>query len=166
MFHFDWAGLFQSIPHWLATMLISMIPIAELRAAIPIGITSFSMPWWQAYIWAVLGNLIPVVFILWLLEPVSRWLMQRYSMWRKFFDWLFARTRRKFTSGAAKYGLFAALVIFVAIPLPMTGAWTGSIAAFLFGIPFRQGFLAIALGVLIAGVVVTLATVGITSIVQ
>ena len=78
---------------------------------------------------------------------------------------MFARTRKRFSVKAEKYGKFIALVLFVAIPLPITGAWTGSAAAFLFGIPFSRSFPAVIIGVLIAGIVVTLTTVGITEII-
>jgi len=164
MLDINWAATFQNMPPELATLLIGMIPIAELRGAIPVALVSFDLPVWSAYLWAVVGNMIPVVFLLLYLESIAQWLSKRGRIFQKFFDWLFARTRRKFSSGVQKYGLFLALTIFVAIPLPVTGAWTGAAAAFLFGMPFRRAFLAILLGVLIAGVIVTLTTIGIQSV--
>ncbi|MBU2617583.1 MAG: small multi-drug export protein, partial [Euryarchaeota archaeon] len=95
---------------------------------------------------------------LWL-EPVSNHL-RRYKSWDKFFDWLFTRTHRKHNERFEKYGAIA-LSLFVAVPLPVTGAWTGCAAAFVFGIKFRHALPAILLGVLIAGVVVTLTCLGV-----
>lgn len=83
-------------------------------------------------------------------------------MTEKFFDWLFARTRHKFTGQYEKWGELA-LVIFVAIPLPMTGVWTGSVAAFLFGIPKKRALILVSLGAFIAGIIVTVMTLGVVS---
>lgn len=153
-FAINWAGYFIHMDRYLATVLIAMIPLAELRGAIPIANLSFKIPLWQAFILAVAGNMIPVFFLLWLLGPVSDWLMRHSRLMDRFFNWLFARTRRKLEK---KYELYAevALAVFVAIPLPVTGAWTGSVAAFLFDIPYRKALFWIFIGVLGAGVIVT-----------
>lgn len=165
MFHIDWASVFHNVPPELGTLLIGMIPIAELRGAIPVALVNFALPVWSAFLWAVIGNIIPVIFLLKYLEPLARWLSKHNRLFERFFNWLFARTRRKFSSSAQKYGLFLALMLFVAVPLPVTGAWTGSVAAFLFGMPFRRALFAILLGVLIAGIIVTLTTLGIQQII-
>ncbi|MBN2025305.1 MAG: small multi-drug export protein [Actinobacteria bacterium] len=146
----------EGVPPFLVVMIISMLPIFELRGGIPAG-AALDMPVWQAAIFAVIGNMIPIPFILLLLGPVSRWLSEHSNLMRRFFDWLFARTRRKHTQAFERWKEFA-LVIFVAIPLPITGAWTGSVAAFLFDIPFRHALPLIFCGVVIAAVVVSLAT--------
>lgn len=164
MFNIDYSSLFYNFPPELATFLIAMIPIAELRGALPVALVVYDLPVWLAYVWAVIGNLLPVIFLLWWLEPISRFLSGHFSVFDRFFRWLFARTRRRFTTTSQRYGTFIALVLFVAIPLPITGAWTGSVAAFIFGIPFKRAFPAIVLGVLIAGVIVTLTTVGLVAI--
>lgn len=135
-----------------AVTAISTLPIVELRGAIPVGIVAFEMSWWKVFLIAVAGNMIPIPLILLLFGPLSRACM-RFSAGRKFFDWLFARTRRK-SAGIEKYEALG-LTIFVAIPLPMTGAWTGAMAAFIMGIPFWKSMLYILLGVLIAGVIMT-----------
>ena len=99
-----------------------------------------------------MGNLLPIPFLLLLLEPVSEQL-RKVGFLDRIMDWVFERTRRK--GGAVeKYGPWG-LVLVVAIPLPGTGAWTGSILAYLMGMPFKRAFPPIALGVLIAGVIVT-----------
>jgi uncharacterized membrane protein len=125
----------------------------ELRGAVPVGIAAFDMPWWKVYIVAVIGNMLPIPFILLLLGPVSNFLM-RFSVGKKFFDWLFARTRKK-SASIQKYEALG-LTLFVAIPLPVTGGWTGAMAAFLMGIPFWKSMLYILLGVMIAGVIMTI----------
>lgn len=164
MFNIDYTSVFQNLPPEIATFLISMLPIAELRAAIPVAIVGFDLPVLAAYFWSVLGNLVPAVLLLLFLEPVAKFLMSKSRTFDKFFNWIFARTRKRFSVPAEKYGKFIALVLFVAIPLPITGAWTGSVAAFLFGIPFSRSFPAVVIGVLIAGVIVAVTTVGLTTI--
>lgn len=151
----------EKIARWLedrglsrtaAVAAISTLPIVELRGAVPVGIVAFEMPWWQVYLIAVAGNMLPIPFILLLLGPVSNFLM-RFKIGKAFFDWLFARTRKK-SASIEKYEALG-LTIFVAIPLPVTGGWTGSMAAFLMGIPFWKAMLYILLGVMIAGVIMT-----------
>lgn len=112
----------------------------------------------QVFVLSVIGNMLPVVPLLLFLEPVSNWL-RRYSIFDRFFAWLFARTRR-YSAQMDKYGSLG-LIPFVAIPLPVTGAWTASAVAFVFGIRCRHAFVAILAGVLIAGVIVTLSCIGV-----
>ncbi|KKG09728.1 small multi-drug export protein [Methanosarcina sp. 2.H.A.1B.4] len=145
-----------SVPHWLAVMVIGALPISELRGAIPVAMGIYGMGPLEAYVLSVLGNLIPVVPLLLFLEPVSGYL-RRYHIFDVFFTWLFSRTRRNHTENFEKYGLLA-LTLFVAVPLPVTGAWTGCAAAFVFGIKFKHSLPAIAAGVMIAGAIVTVLT--------
>jgi uncharacterized membrane protein len=156
------ADLLSWIPHWTATIIIAMLPISELRGAIPLAhapveLGGYGMPVPEAYVLAVIGNMIPVIPLLLYLEPVSDFL-QRWKVWDVFFTWLFTRTYHKHNERMEKYGTLA-LTIFVAIPLPVTGAWTGCAAAFVFGIKFQHALLAIFTGVLIAGVIVSVFTV-------
>jgi uncharacterized membrane protein len=139
-------------------LVIAMIPISELRGAIPVALGAYNMNPAEAYFFSVTGNIIPVVPLLLFLGRVERWL-RRFSFFRWFFDGLFSRTRRRTEAKVQKYGALG-LVPFVAIPLPVTGAWTGVAAAYIFGIKFKYAFPAITVGVLIAGVVVTLASIG------
>ena len=148
--------MLASVPHWLAVMVIGALPISELRGAIPVAMGIYGMGPLEAYFLSVLGNLIPVVPLLLFLEPVSEYL-RRYRIFDIFFTWLFSRTRRNHSESFEKYGLLA-LTIFVAVPLPVTGAWTGCAAAFVFGIRFKHSFPAIAAGVMIAGIIVTAVT--------
>ena len=152
-------ALFQNLTPQLATFLTAMTPVGELRASIPLALTVHGMGALESYIWSVAGNMLPVIFLLAGLEKMSSVLMHKSPRARAFFNWLFERTRKKFTGHYETWGELA-LVVFVAVPLPMTGAWTGSIAAYLFGIPAKRAFLLILAGVMIAGAIVTLFTAG------
>jgi len=148
------------ISYELQTFIIAATPIIELRGAIPIALFNYELSTSSAFIFSVLGNIFPVIFILLFFEKVSNFLSQKSKLFKRFFDWLFARTRKKHQGNYERFrDLF--LVIFVSIPLPITGAWTGSLCAFLFGIPFKRAFPLISLGVIIAGVIVTLISLGI-----
>lgn len=142
-------------------MIVGALPISELRGAIPLAL-SFGMPMGKAFWLSVLGNIIPIIPVLFLLEPVSNRL-RKFKLWARFFDWLFERTKNK-AQTVQKYEALG-LAIFVAIPLPMTGAYSGAIAASLFKIRFRYAFVAIVAGVFAAGaIVLTLCILGIISI--
>lgn len=153
------AQKFVSLPPEIATMLLAMVPVAELRGAIPIGRTLYQLPVVSAYIWAIIGNMLPVYFILTWFDPIATWLRKVSPLADKFFTWLFERTRRKLEKNVEKYGVFA-LALFVAIPLPATGAWTGSLAASLFGLSKKKAFISILIGVLVAGVLISMLTAG------
>ncbi len=153
---------FSSMPGWLATFVLAMAPVIELRGSIPLGIAVYGLSPLEAYAISVAGNLAPVVPLLLYLEPVSRWLM-RYRPGHTFFSWLFTRTYKRHAERHRRYGLFA-LALFVAVPLPVTGAWTGSAIAFIFGLRFREAFSAIAAGVIVAGGIVTASVMGIISL--
>jgi len=142
----------RGIPGDIVVVIIATLPIVELRGAIPVAMHLFDMPIPRSYILCVIGNIIPVPFILLLLGPVSRFL-RKLKIFDRFFGWLFARTRRR-SETIRKYEELG-LIIFVAIPLPVTGAWTGSLAAFLFGLRFWPSFFCALAGVCIAGVIVT-----------
>lgn len=148
------------MPPQLIIFIIAMSPVVELRGAIPVALSVYQLSPLNAYLWSVLGNLVPAVVLLWLLEPVSRYLSRRFYFFSRFFGWLFERTRRNHNHKFAIWGSLA-LIGFVAIPLPMTGVWTGSVAAFVFGIPFKKALPLISIGVIIAGIVVTLFSMGI-----
>jgi len=155
----DYLNIFAGWPSQAVVIIVSMLPIAELRVGLPLALTAYSLPIWQAFLLAIFGNLLPVWFILKYIGPISSWLSKRSKLFEKFFNWLFERTRRKLNGHYEIYGLWA-LTLFVAIPLPVTGAWTGAVAAWLFNLPIKKSFLAICLGVMIASGVVFLATTG------
>ncbi len=163
MFDIDWAQVFSGLSPELAVLLISTLPIAELRAAIPVGLTVFDLSVVTTFVYAVIGNMIPVVILVWGLNSGSRWLMKRFYFFNRFFTWLFERTRRQHSRKFEKYGALA-LISFVAIPLPITGGWTGSVAAFVFGIPPKKSLPLISIGVVIAGLIMTIITLGVSNI--
>jgi len=136
----------------LTVLGIAASPISELRGAIPWAILKYHFPWYYAFLFALIGNLLPVPFILLFLDTLSR-LLSKIGIFQRIFQWLFERTRRqgKVIERYERIGL----ILFVAIPLPITGAWTGSFAAVLFGLKFKHALLSIFVGVLIAGTIVT-----------
>jgi len=150
----DFASTFKFVSPETAVVFTAMTPIGELRASLPLALGVYKMSFVKGYVLSVIGNLIPVVLILYLIDPVSRYLILHSEKWKKFFEWLFERTRKKFDKKFIQYGKYA-LIVFVAIPLPVTGAWTGSLAAFLFGIPRKQAMVLIAVGVVCAGAIVS-----------
>lgn len=147
------------LPAWLVVLLAAALPVSELRGAIPLAIGVYGYDPWEAYLLSVCGNLLPVVPLLLFLGPVSDWL-RRFTFWDKFFTWLFSRTRRKYIREHESFSL-TALALFVAVPLPVTGAWTGCAIAFLVGFRFWPAFVAISAGVLLAGVIVTATVLGV-----
>lgn len=150
----------KSIPPDYVVIIVGALPISELRGAIPLAL-SWGMPISKAFILSVIGNISFVIPALFLFEPVSG-ALRKFKIWAGFFDWLFKRTRRK-AEIIQKYEALG-LALFVAIPLPITGAWTGVVAATLFKIRFRYAFIAILAGVICAGLIVSfLCTIGIIS---
>ncbi len=134
-----------------------MTPIGELRVSIPVALTVYGLNPVLAYLISVAGNLIPVIFLLLFLEKITNFLSRNFKVFEIFFSWLFKRTRKKYNLQIKKFG-HPILALFVAIPLPVTGAWTGCLIAFLFGIPFKKALSAISLGVFTAGGLVLLIT--------
>jgi uncharacterized membrane protein len=158
----DWLlEITRNIPVFWKVLLFAMLPILELRGAIPYALFVEKLPWLQAYLIAVLGNAIPVIPILFFLEPAEKTL-GRWRPFRRFFDWLFERSRKR--GKLIDRFKILGLILFVGIPLPVTGAWTGSAAAYVFGIEKKKAFPAILLGILMAGVVVTLACKGVLTV--
>jgi len=151
----EWIVSYMSLP--LATVALATLPILELRGALPVALLwPDPLPLWKAYPLAVFGNMLPIPFIIWLLEPATRFL-RRWKLGDRFVEWLFARTRRK-GKNIEKYEMWG-LITFVAIPLPVTGAWTGSMAGHLFGLRWYKTLLACFIGVCIAGVIMSLLSI-------
>jgi len=143
----------------VVVVAISALPIAELRLAIPFALGLIpstvypqNLSWHYALPLAIAGNLIPVPFLLLFFGAISRRL-SKIGIFRRWVQWLEERTRRrgKIVESYKRIGL----VLFVAVPLPVTGAWTGSLAATIFGIKFKHAFFAILVGICIAGAIVT-----------
>jgi uncharacterized membrane protein len=131
-------------------------PIIELRGAIPIAIGKYHFTWYYAYLFSVIGNILPVPFLLKFLDPIIS-ILSRIKVLDRLIQWFLAWTRRR-SKIVERYERIG-LALFVAVPLPITGAWTGSILAVLLGLRFRYALISIITGVLIAGAIVTCASV-------
>ena len=143
------------------TMLMSMVPVVELRGGIPFGV-ALGLDLWLAYIAAVIGNLIPVPFIIIFIRRIFQWMRVQLPRLNSLVDKLEKKAHLKGRM-VTKYK-YLGLMIFVAIPLPGTGAWTGSLAAAFLDMRLRKALPAVFLGVLIAGVLISAITFGVTSI--
>ena len=145
----------------LATMALAMVPVIELRGAVPVGV-SLGLPVWQVLIVSVIGNMIPVPFIMLFIRKIFDW-MERQSGWlaRKVV-WLEKRARAK-GEILRKYELLG-LYILVAIPLPGTGAWTGALVATIFDLRIKTAFPAILLGVITAGLIMCTVSYGVAAV--
>lgn len=153
-------GTFVSvIPAELAVVVLAMTPVGELRAAIPVGILGYHLPVWEVFLLAQLGNAVPVVLIYGLCDWWVRMMERRKGFFHRITDAVLRHTEEKMHGGMVKWG-YLALVVFVAIPLPGAGAWTGTLGAYLLHIPLKKAFPYIILGNLIAGTIVTLAVTG------
>ncbi len=143
----------------LCVFFCSMIPIIELRGAIPLG-AALQLPWWFCYLLAVVGNMLPVPIILLFVKKVLHWMAKcRVKFFNKVANKLFEKAEKN-RDKIEKYG-FWGVAIFVAIPLPGTGAWTGSLVAALFDMKFWKSFLSALIGVLGAGIIMTLVSYGV-----
>ena len=150
------------ISKFLLTLAMAMVPVIELRGAIPVGLAA-GLPVWLAFAAAVVGNMIPVPFIVLFVRKIFAWL-RRQSVWlENKVTWLENRAHDK-AQLIYKYELLG-LLILVAIPLPGTGAWTGALIASLLNIRLKVSFPVVLGGVLIAGVIVTCISCGIFAIV-
>ena len=155
----------------LLTILTGALPISEVRGAIPLAIGVFGFAPLKAYFLSVLGNVLPVIPLLLILHYFSDFLMHRVYFLNRFFNWLFRYTRERHASHFEKHHhrhwrnlwLSLALFIFVAIPLPLTGVWSGAVAAFIFEIPIWRSVIAIFAGAAAAGLIVLAATLGVVN---
>lgn len=146
--------------NYLIVFLISMIPIVELRGALPVGI-GMGLPAWQCYIICCIGNMIPVPFIYFFARKILMWGKDKKFI-GKFFTFCLEKGEKggeKLKSKAGR-GLFVALLLFVGIPLPGTGAWTGTLAASFLNMGFKKSVLACMGGVILAGIIMGLASMG------
>ena len=147
---------------YLIVFFFSMVPLIELRGAIPISqLPSVGLPLWQAYIISIIGNMLPVPIIFLFARRVLEWGKDKKYI-GKFFTFCLEKGHKggqKLQQKAGR-GLFWALMLFVAIPLPGTGAWTGTLAASLLDMDFKKSSLAVMLGVLIAGLIMGAASAG------
>lgn len=145
-------SFFQESPMWIKeaiTFAISMLPIVELRGAIPVGV-AFGIESWKLYIISVLGNMLPIPFVLWLARPIINFCLNSRFL-KRIGTWLQNKVDKN-ADEIVKYGTWS-LMIFVAIPLPGTGAWTGALVAALLDLRIKKAVPSIFLGVVIAGII-------------
>ena len=141
--------------------IISMVPLIELRCAIPVS-QGLGLPILSSYVVAVVGNMVPVPFIYLFARKVLEWGADK-PLIGKFFSWCLEKGKKggqKLQEKAGK-GLFIALLLFVGIPLPGTGAWTGTLAASILDMDFKSSVMAVMLGVLLAGIIMGIASMGV-----
>lgn len=148
------------LKHYIIIFLISMVPLVELRGAIPYSVI-FGLDFLPSYIVCIVGNMLPVPFIFFFARRVLEWGADKKYI-GKFFSFCLEKGHKggiKLQKKAGK-GLFVALLLFVGIPLPGTGAWTGTLAASILDMDFKTSVIAVMLGVILAGVIMALATSG------
>ncbi len=148
---------FSNFPKEWAVFFLSMIPVTELRATIPLAITEFNLTPGTAFFYAVLGNTLMGALVVLIVEPIVNLFVNKigflHRFWKKYIDKITVKNRDKFE----KWGALA-LITFIAIPLPMTGAFTGAVAASIFRVPFKKAVPMIFIGCAIAGIIVTAIT--------
>ena len=145
---------------YLIIFLVSMVPLIELRGAIPIS-QWFQLPLLQSYIICIIGNMIPMPFIYLFARRVLEWGKDKKVI-GKFFTFCLEKGHKggEKLKEKAGNGLFFALVLFVGIPIPGTGAWTGTLAASILDMGFKKSVIAVLLGVLLAGIIMGLGSAG------
>ena len=143
--------MFDMFPDWFQIFFGSMIPWIESRYVIPYALWEFNWELWQVFPLAILGNMLPIPFVLLFFKFVEK-LLRKFRFWTKVMDWLFKRTRERADGKIIKYE-YLGLIMFVAVPLPFTGAWTGSLIAYLFDLKFSKSLLTILLGVIISATI-------------
>lgn len=153
------------LPKYLLVFLVSMVPLVELRLAVPMAV-GMGLNYWVSLIVCVIGNMLPVPFIYFFARKVLIWGAERKYI-GKFFRFCLEKGERagqKLAAAAGRKGLFVALMLFVGIPLPGTGAWTGALGASFLNMGIKSTALAVSLGVVIAGCIMGLASTGVFAV--
>ena len=149
----------ETVGRELCVFFCSMLPIIECRGAVPLG-CGLGMPWWQTALFSVAGNILPVPFILLFMRGILRWMRGcRIGFVNRFAGWLEGKVE-KHKGQIEKYS-YLGVMIFVAIPFPGTGAWTGTLIASVLGLEPKRSFLAALGGVLIATLIMMLLSYGV-----
>lgn len=151
---------------YLIVFLVSMVPIIELRGAVPIAM-DMGLPYIPSLIVCVIGNILPVPIIYFFARKVLVWGADKKYIGR-FFRFCLRKGERagqKLANAAGRKGLFVALMLFVGIPIPGTGAWTGTLGASFMNMGIKSTALSVSLGVILAGLIMGLASAGVFSII-
>lgn len=149
----------------LIVLLISMVPLIELRGAIPVAVgMDLGLPEWLVLIVAIVGNIIPVPLIYFFAREVLEWGSKcKWKTFKKFCIFCLKKGEKggqKLLKKTGKYGAYFALFLFVAIPIPGTGAWTGTLAASILNLDFKKTMVSIIAGVLVAGLIMLAVSLG------
>ncbi len=147
------ADAFSVFPKELAVFLLAMSPVGEVRMSIPVGILAFDMGWAEAFTWSLLGNLMVVPILTWVLPRFER-LMRKRPRTERMLEWTFDRTRKKASEKVRRYQSYA-VFLFIATPIPGTGAWTGVMVAHLFGLTFKESIRYYYAGIVAACIIAT-----------
>jgi uncharacterized membrane protein len=146
----------EGMKHILITFILAISPVSELRVAIPYGL-KHQIPFHLVFLISIIGNILPVIPLYFFLEKLIKFL-GKYRYGKKFNNWLIERTKKK--SKIIETYETIGLLIFVGIPLPTTGAWTGTIASVIFQLKFKNFIIGVIGGILMAGIIVSFITVG------
>jgi len=150
------------LPEWFRIFFLSMIPWLESRYVIPLSMISLGWEWYQILPFAIFGNMLPIPFILLFFHIVEKWL-RNFKTWSRLMDWLFEKTRKRADEKIKRYETLG-LLLFVAIPIPFTGAWTGALVAYLFDLNFTRSLITIFIGVIIAASIMIIITLTIGNV--
>ncbi|MBR3364554.1 MAG: small multi-drug export protein [Solobacterium sp.] len=149
-----WAAHIPLSPQ-LSVFFISMIPLIEERGGLILA-RMLGLPMWEAVFWCVIGNIVPIPFILWGIKSVLHWMSEHHLS--RVAEWLMAKAEKN-KPKIDRYG-FLGLLLFVGIPLPGTGAWTGSLVAAVFDMDLKKASISILLGIFLAAVIMTFLSYG------
>jgi len=147
----------KGLPNWLIILITSATPVIEVRGAVPLGIIALKMSPYTVIILSVIGSLIPVLPILWFLNTMTD-RFRKIKWIDRFFEWLFTRTKKR--SAIIEDLELVGLALFVGIPFPGTGVWTGCVAAYLLGLKPLPTFIAAFIGTIIASLLMMAASLG------
>lgn len=158
----------SKLQHYLFVFFISMVPLIELRGAIPYAI-GFSLPLFESYVIAIIGNMVPVPIIFFFARKILNWGESlNWPLVSPFCSFCLKKgekAKEKLLS-TSKNGIYIALMLFVGIPLPGTGAWTGTLAASILNLDFKKSCLFVCFGVILAGIIMGLVSGGIFSVIR
>lgn len=138
---------------WIWTSVLTLLPIAELRGGLPYALLEASFPWFIAYPYCVIVNTLVAPIAYFFLDTVHK-ALYRWGFYARKFDWFVNRARKKLHQKVERWG-FWGVAMFVGIPLPVTGAWTGTLGAWVLGLDRRRTILAVLVGVAISGLIVS-----------
>lgn len=155
---------------YLIVLLISMVPLIELRGAIPVAVgMDLGLPEWAVLLTAIIGNMIPVPFIYFFARKFLEWgAKTKWQTLKKFCNFCLKKGEKggqKLLAKTGNLGTYFALFLFVAIPIPGTGAWTGTLAASILNLDFKKTMIAITVGILTAGIIMLLASLGLFKVI-